>query len=176
MKFFLITLISSSLTSVTGQLFTFDESAVAPIPAPEMVVFYVNERVTSTACTAQELLYIDSKMLPDMDMTLIANNFETPEWEVTADLSMRKLSGVSPNCDFCRRLYPRNLCNAMYNCSLRRHLRKSQALSRELNTVALSSDLLLDCQTNIMTLSRSRYLSQSCKFAIGAAVCHVEFV
>lgn len=159
MKFLLVTLLSA-LASVNGQ--------TTPMPAPEMVVFYVNEAAPVTACTDQELFYIDSKMVPDMDMTLIANNFETPEWDFTVDATRRNLA--SATCDWCRTLYPRSLCNSIYNCGFRRNLRNLQTTDTE----AVASTMLQDCQYNIMTLSQSQYLSQSCKAAIGAAICHVE--
>lgn len=179
MKFFLITLLST-IASVNGQLLTLDPVAVAPIeavaplPAPEIVVFYVNEQATPTACTEQELMYLDNKMLPDMDMTLVANNYETPEWDFTSGGIRRKLS--SWECDWCKTRYPRSYCNGIYNCGFRRNLRKSQDGTRKLDATELSSDLLLDCQYNVKALSRSKYLSPSCGAAVGASICHVEFI
>jgi hypothetical protein len=190
MKFLLPTLLSA-LAVVNGQLMTLDEAALAPMEAPEMVVYYVNEQAGPTSCTEQELLFLDSKMLPDIDMALLANNYEVPEWKVTADAAQRKLidteavldSGTfgsfsttssSNNCDFCRRLYPRSYCNAMFNCGFRRQLRKRQDDGRKLTD--LSADVLLECQQNVNSLSSSKFLSRSCKAALRASVCHVEFI
>ena len=184
MKFLLITLIST-IASVNGQLLTMDASAVSPVevapveavvplPAPEMVVFYVNEHATATACTEAELMYLDNKMVPDMDMTLSANNFEAPEWEFTATGGTRRT--LTATCDWCRTNYPRYYCNGIYNCGFRRNLRKSQDATRKLDTAELSSNLLLDCQYNVKALSMSKYLSATCRAAIGTAICHVEFI
>lgn len=163
MKLLLISLFSI-LASVIGQEL---------MEAPEMVVFYLNEKATSNVCTAKELLYIDNKMLPDLDMTLQQNNYEPPEWALTVNGERRRLNAT---CDWCRRLYPAYLCNAMYNCGFRRQLRIDQTPGRELNTEALASELLQDCRENIRVLSKSKFLSRSCQVAIGAATCHVEFV
>lgn len=177
MKLLLITLLSA-LASVTGELMTLDGSVLAPMEpmeeAPEMVVFYVNEQAAATACTERELLYIDSKMLPDIDMTLLENNFETPDWQFSADASRRNLAGGT--CNWCRTVFPNHLCNAMYNCGFRRNLRQSQDATRKLNAVELSSSILQDCRDNISALSTNKFLSQSCKTAVTAATCHVEFV
>ena len=169
-----------------------DGNAFAPMEAPEMVVYYLNKQATSTACTEQELLYIDSKMLPDIDMTLLANNYETPDWEVSSDAARRKLEAKAavnsiaasvasnaasgaPNCDFCKKLYPKNLCNAMYNCKLRRQLEPAE--QRELKTYdGLAMDLLENCQENIQALAESSRLSWTCRKAMRKARCYVEFV
>jgi hypothetical protein len=161
MKFLLITLLST-LASVTGQL----------TEAPEMVVYFVNEQANATACTSTELAYISSTMLPDLDATLLANNFEAPDWEVSDDDDdRRKLT--SSNCDFCRRYYTASLCRAMFNCRIRRQLRK---LDEDSDDDDLGSELLEDCEENIAALSTNTALSLSCQTAISDATCHVEFV
>ncbi|GAX18059.1 hypothetical protein FisN_25Hh034 [Fistulifera solaris] len=198
MKFLLITLIFT-LTAVNGQLMTLDASAFTPKEAPGMAVFYVNEKASPTACTEQELLYLDSKMMPDIDMTLLENNYAIPQWQTTGAATRRQLidtdgtDGVlvsgkidsfsaatastttsSSNCDFCRRYYPRSYCNGMFNCGFRRQLRDGQADERKLNDLA--ADLLAECQQSIVSLSYNRFLSRSCKAALQASVCHVELV
>jgi hypothetical protein len=195
MKFLLLILLSA-LAAANGQLMTLDASAFTPLEAPEMAVFYVNEKASPTACTEHELLYLDSKMIPDIDMTLLENNYEVPEWKVTADATRRNLidtdavlvSGKidsfsaatastttsTSHCDFCRRNYPRSYCNGMFNCGFRRQLRDGQAHGRKLNDLA--ADLLAECQQSIVSLSYNRFLSRSCKAALQASVCHVEFV
>ena len=185
MKLLLITFMLSTLaSSVTGQLMTMamDTSAVAPMDAPEMVIYYVNEKASSTVCTAKELLYIDSKMLPDMSMTLLENNYATPDWQVTSGSPLvRRRQLPNFNCDFCKRLYPRNMCNEIYNCGFRRRLRgdnvPSLSEARELGTnEELEKDLIEDCQTNIAALAYNKFLTRSCRIAASAATCHVEFV
>lgn len=172
MKLLLIGLFST-LASIMGQ-------ELMMMEAPELVVFYLNEKATPETCSEKELFFIDSKMLPDLDMTLQENNYETPDWSLSVETIQRKLAPASAangsNCDFCRRLYPAHLCNAMFNCRFRRQLRNAQTSTRKLNTEALSSGLLQDCKENIAALSKSRFLSRACQVAIGAATCHVEFV
>ena len=178
MKFLLITLLST-FASVTGQLMKMKDVSFSPgpMPAPEMVVYYVNEQAANTVCTEQELMYIDSKMLPDIDMTLMSNNFITPDWQVTTDATRRRTQNAT--CNWCRTVFPRKLCSDMYNCNRRRQLRKNDdAKGRELinSYSTLSSQLLGDCQDNIAYLSSSTVLSLSCRTALQASTCHVEIL
>lgn len=174
MKFLLITLVSTLAYSVTGQL----------VQAPEMVVFYVNEKAAPGACTEQDQLLIDSKMLPDIDMTLEANNYEAPDWHIAVSTDsedgsggMVLLSSTTSTCDFCKRLYPRTLCNAMYNCRFRRQLRSGPAAARTLQSSdGMAADLLGHCENTIRNLLGSKELSRSCTKAIRGATCHVEFI
>ncbi|GAX14771.1 hypothetical protein FisN_25Lh035 [Fistulifera solaris] len=162
MKFLLVSLLST-LASVTGQL----------TEPPEMVVYFVNEQANATVCNSSELAYISNAMLPDLDSTLLANNFEAPDWEVSDnnDDDRRKLT--SSNCDFCRRYYTASLCKAMFNCRIRRQLRK---LDEDSDDDDLGSELLEDCEESIAALSTNTALSLSCQAAISDATCHVEFV
>lgn len=181
MKFLLIALFSTLSSTAVGQRMKLKKSVFAPMEeAPEVVVYYLNKQAAATDCTPRELFYIDSKMLPDFDMTLLENNFEKPDWQFTAGASPRKLKGRSssaPNCDFCRRLYPRELCNAMYNCRFRRQLRIDESAERELrNYDDLAQDLIDDCQNMISSLSDNGQLSPTCQKAIKKAKCYADFL
>jgi hypothetical protein len=158
MKFLLITLLST-FTSVT-----------ALTEAPEVVVYFLNEQANDDACSATELTYISDSMLPDLDATLLANNYEAPLWEVSDDDDRRKLS--TANCDFCRRYYTASLCRAMYNCRTRRQLRKLE----ESEDDDLGSELLEECEEEIEALSLDTNLNLNCRTALAGATCHVEFV
>ncbi len=142
-----------------------------------MVVYYVNEQAAPSACTDGELAYIDRKMLADIDMTLFTYNYLTPVWEIGSAIR-RELAVSTPNCDFCRRLYPRSLCNQMYNCQFRRQLRKADHLEeRELTDYTpLVADVHDDCQDNLAALTYSWWLSRSCRTAIRGATCHVKII
>ncbi|GAX14767.1 hypothetical protein FisN_25Lh039 [Fistulifera solaris] len=182
MKLLLISLLSV-LSFAHGQL---DGELFAPAEPPEMVVYYVNWQAPSTVCNETELAYIDNKMLPDLDMTLVQNNFETPAWEVPSTLTRRELqngnanpnnNGKANNCDFCRRYYPRSLCNVMYNCRNRRELRGAAEEKRELQThEELQAELLSACRNSIMELLYSRQISRNCKRAIRWARCYVQIM
>jgi hypothetical protein len=162
MKSILIPLLATA-ASVTAQL--------AP---PEVVIYYVNQNAQDTACTPTEFAYIDSKMVPDLDMALVSNNFDSAEWEFsTTDPTRRKLN---PTCDWCRPLYGRSYCNMMFNCGFRRQLRQKDA-TRKLDTTELGAEMLQMCQDNVALISsRNRFLSQTCKTALAGSTCHVEFV
>jgi hypothetical protein len=151
----------ATAASVAGQL--------AP---PEVGVYYVNDQASPTVCTPSELSYIDSKIVPDLDMALITNNFETPEWEFSSDSNRRQLNRT---CNWCSTMYPDRLCNVMYNCGFRRQLR--QDAMRNLDTTELGAEFLVNCQDNIALLSTTNpFLSQACKSALAGATCYVEFV
>lgn len=180
MKFIAIALLTtlvSTITPVSAFLFAQRE-------APDMVVYFANELATNTSCTENELNYIDSKILPDLDMTLFSYNYMTPDWEMGTYGMRRDLAVSTPNCDFCKRLYPRNLCNQMYNCRMRRQLvdagrieEQEENEDRELvDYSGLISDLEGDCQYNLARLSYSWWLSRTCRSAIRGAICHVEVV
>lgn len=176
-----ISLLCSAPLVVNGKNFLkTKESLPALADAPEMVVYYLNKKAVSTACSETELLHIDSKMLPDIDNSLTANSFEAPDWQIASNDSRRNLAAnaaasSTPNCDFCRTRFPRSLCSAMYNCRLRRQLRNNQ--ERKLKNFGdLAADLINDCQQNIDELSDSAQLSVSCQKAIKHAKCYVEFV
>ncbi|GAX17668.1 hypothetical protein FisN_10Lu385 [Fistulifera solaris] len=162
MKFTLIALLATA-ASVTAQL-----------PAPEVAVYYVNENAGENACTEAEFSYIDSKMIPDLDMALISNNFDPAEWEFsTTDPARRKLNGT---CDWCRQNYSRSYCNTMFNCGFRRQLRQNDD-SRKLDTTQLGAEMLQMCQDNIVLIStRNRFLTAGCKTALAGSTCHVQFI
>jgi hypothetical protein len=170
--------IATAITSLVSIFAHTSALLFAQREAPEMVVYYVNEQAAPTACTNSELAYIDRKMLADIDMTLFAYNYLTPVWEISSDAMRRDLAVRTPNCDFCRSLYPRNLCNQMYNCKFRRQLRKADhAEERRLTDYTpLVSDVHDDCQDNLAALSYSWWLSRSCRAAIRVATCHVEIL
>ncbi|GAX16395.1 hypothetical protein FisN_10Hu372 [Fistulifera solaris] len=162
MKFTLISLLAT-VASVTAQL-----------EPPEMVVFYVNQQAQDTACTPTEFAYIDSKMVPDLDMALMANNFDPADWEFSTDPSRRKLN---PTCDWCRPIFGKAYCNQMFNCGFRRKLRQNPDATRKLDTAELGAEMLQMCQDNIALIStRNRFLSAGCKAALGGSTCHVEFI
>ncbi len=158
--------------------------------APQMVVYFVNEKAHPTTCPESDLLYIDSRMLANLDATLQANNYESPNWSVTSTTTVRHLeadiasvttttTARLSNCDFCRRHYPRSLCNGMFNCGFRRHLRQNRASgeARALESNAdLASSLVTDCQEIIKEIMGDRVLSRTCRIALKGATCHVEFV
>jgi hypothetical protein len=181
MKFLVLLL---TLASVAAQLDV----------APQMVVYFVNEKAHPTTCSESDLRYIDSRMLPNLDATLQANNYETPDWSVTSTTTVRHLeaaataTSVTPtatttarlsNCDFCRRHYPRSLCNGMFNCGFRRQLRQNRASgeARTLESDAyLASGVINDCHEIIKEIVSDKVLSRTCRIALKGATCHVEFV
>jgi hypothetical protein len=178
----LISLLFSAPLVVNGKSFwkTKQESLPALVDAPDMVVYYLNKKAVSTACSEAELLHIDNRMLPDIDNSLTANNFEAPDWQIASNDARRDLAAAgsasnAPNCDICRTRFSRSLCSVMYNCRLRRQLRSNQERTLQ-NFSGLASDLINKCQNNIDELSDSAQLSVSCQKAIKHAKCYVEFV
>ena len=180
MKFLVLAVLHTLVLTLTpGSAFLF-----AQREAPDMVIYYVNEQAANTTCSANELTYIDSKMLPDVDMTLFAYNYLTPAWEVNTYGygSRRELAVSNPNCDFCKQLYPKKLCNAMYNCKNRRQLHTADGAEEEdeerelVDYSGLVADIQGDCQDNLARLFYSWWLSRTCRTAIRSAVCHVEIV
>ncbi|GAX18064.1 hypothetical protein FisN_25Hh039 [Fistulifera solaris] len=180
MKLLIISLLSA-LSFVLGQL---DGELFAPAEPPEMVVYYVNWQAPSTVCNQTEQAYIDKKMLPDLDMTLVQNNFETPAWEVPSAATRRELqngnanpnsNGKANKCDICREQYSRSLCNVMYNCKNRRELHGAEKEKRELQTLEeLQAELLSACRGTIMDLLYSRQIGRNCKRALRWARCYVQ--
>ncbi|GAX18058.1 hypothetical protein FisN_25Hu032 [Fistulifera solaris] len=162
------------MKSVIIALLATAASVSAQLAAPEVKVYYVNANALDTDCTPEEFTYIDSKMVPDLDMALISNNFDPAEWEFTAtDATRRKLNNT---CDTCRQQYGRSYCNIMFNCGFRRQLRQKDA-TRKLDTTELGAEMLQMCQDNVALISsRNRFLTATCKAALAGSTCHVEFV
>ncbi|GAX14773.1 hypothetical protein FisN_25Lu059 [Fistulifera solaris] len=162
------------MKSIIISLFATAASVTAQLAAPEVAVYYVNVNAGENACTPEEFFYIDSKMIPDLDMALISNNFDPAKWEfTTTDPTRRKLNA---NCDWCKDRYSRSYCNTMFNCGFRRQLRQNDA-SRKLDTKELGAEMLQMCQDNVALISsRNRFLSKTCQTALAGSTCHVEFV
>jgi hypothetical protein len=160
MKFLLITLLSI-FASVAAQL----------AEAPEVVVYFLNEQAADDVCSATELTYISNAMIPDLDAALLANNFEAPVWEISDDDDERRKLTTS-NCDYCRRYHSASLCRAMFNCRVRRQLRKLE----ESEDDNLGSELLEECEEEIVALSSDTNLSLNCRTALSGSTCYVDFV
>lgn len=147
--------------------------------APEVIVYYLNENMPADVCDSSELKYIDNKITPDLDMILHQKNFGDTVWQMSADAATRKLRGgedrdLSANCDWCRRNYPRYLCNAMYNCGFRRQLQTGVVLT-DAQKSDLATALKTACKENLMLTASRNVLRGTCGKAISSAECYVEF-
>jgi hypothetical protein len=147
--------------------------------APEIIVYYVNEFAPADVCTANELKYVDNKITPDLDMILHKKNFVETEWTISADADTRMLRGgedreLNATCDWCRRMYPKSLCNAMYNCRFRRQLQGGTVLMNSQKT-DLAAALKTACDENLAVSASRKVLRGACGAAIAGAKCFVEF-
>jgi hypothetical protein len=88
---------------------------------------------------APPLSNINSKIVPDLDMALITNNFETPECEFSGSLSRRDVQSV--HCDRCRSEHALRLSNQLFNCDFRRQLREAEGATQKLTTGGLESEI-----------------------------------
>ncbi|GAX18083.1 hypothetical protein FisN_25Hu058 [Fistulifera solaris] len=165
----------------TGLLLTLGVASAQKtfMEAPEIIVYYVNELAPADICTTNELKYVDNKITPDLDMILHKKNFAETEWTISADTETRMLRGgedreLNATCDWCRRRYPKSLCNSMYNCGFRRQL-QTGTLLMDSQKAELAAALKTVCDENLAIAASRKMLRNTCGAAIAGAKCFVEF-
>jgi hypothetical protein len=155
-------------------------SAQTPVDAPEVVVFYLNTNAAADACNPVEFTYVDNKITPDFDMVLYESNIDGTQWATSDGAPSRKLRGgeereLNATCDWCRPLYGRALCNAMYNCGFRRRLQGGSTLT-EAQKAELAASLKAACEENLAFAASRPTISAACAAGLAGAECFVQYV